>query len=122
MYDPWNLGGLNPYFFVIWGGLAPPSPYVEPPLIKSVKLLLIVGPTVLNKLQSHSRISALDAKGHCTSRLKRAMCISCHRMWTSTEGEWGPAHVDACEQREWGVKNPIFVDVINGWPLTLYNS
>ena len=29
------------------------------------------------------------------------------------EGE-GPAHVDACGQR--GVKNPIFVDVINGWP------
>jgi len=33
MYDPWNLGGLNPSFFVIWGGLAPPSPYVEPPLV-----------------------------------------------------------------------------------------
>src|SRR6218665_2881805 len=33
MYDPWNLGGLNPSFFVIWGGLAPPSPYVEPPLM-----------------------------------------------------------------------------------------
>ena len=32
MYDPWKLGGLNPSFFVIWGGLAPPSPYVEPPL------------------------------------------------------------------------------------------
>src|SRR6218665_1359317 len=31
-YNPWNLGGLNPSFFVIWGGLAPPSPYVEPPL------------------------------------------------------------------------------------------
>jgi len=27
------LGGLNPSFFVIWGGLAPPSPYVEPPLV-----------------------------------------------------------------------------------------
>src|SRR6218665_1779678 len=33
MYNPWNLGGLNPSFFVIWGGLAPPSPYVEPPLL-----------------------------------------------------------------------------------------
>jgi len=32
MYDSWNLGGLNPSFFVIWGGLAPPSPCVEPPL------------------------------------------------------------------------------------------
>ena len=27
-----EFGGLNPSFFVIWGGLAPPSPYVEPPL------------------------------------------------------------------------------------------
>jgi len=34
MYDPWKLGGLNPSFFVIWGGLAPPSPYVEPPLVR----------------------------------------------------------------------------------------
>src|SRR6218665_881563 len=32
MYHPWNLGGLNPAFFGVWGGLAPPSPYVEPPL------------------------------------------------------------------------------------------
>src|SRR6218665_3963015 len=32
MYHPWNLGGLNPSFFGIWGGLAPPSPCVEPPL------------------------------------------------------------------------------------------
>src|SRR6218665_475289 len=36
MCDPWNLGGLNPSFFVIWGGLAPPSPYVEPPLSKCI--------------------------------------------------------------------------------------
>ena len=35
MYDPWNFGGLNPSFFVIWGGLAPPSPYVEPPLVRA---------------------------------------------------------------------------------------
>src|SRR6218665_1753060 len=33
MYDPWNFGGLNPSFFVVWGGLAPLSPYVEPPLL-----------------------------------------------------------------------------------------
>src|SRR6218665_1766570 len=32
MYHPWNLGGLNPYFFGILGGLAPPRPCVEPPL------------------------------------------------------------------------------------------
>src|SRR6218665_1498979 len=30
---PLEFGGLNPSFFVIWErGLAPPSPYVEPPL------------------------------------------------------------------------------------------
>ena len=23
MYHPWNLGGLNPYFFGIWEGLPP---------------------------------------------------------------------------------------------------
>src|SRR6218665_4120042 len=39
-------------------------------------------------------------------------------MWTSTRGGEGLAHVDACGQR--GVKNPIFVDVINGWPLMHY--
>src|SRR6218665_1146152 len=31
---PLEFGGLNPSFFVIWGGLAPPSPYVEPPLLQ----------------------------------------------------------------------------------------
>ena len=39
MYDPWNFGGgLNPSFFMIWGGLAPPSPCVEPPLPLSKSL------------------------------------------------------------------------------------
>ena len=36
--------------------------------------------TVLNKLQSYSRISALGPVGHCTSHFKRAdfmSCISC---------------------------------------------
>ena len=37
----------------------------------------IINSTVLNKLQSYSRISALGQEGHCTSRFKRAMCISC---------------------------------------------
>ena len=32
MYHPWNLGGLNPSFSK-FGGLSPPSPYVEPPLM-----------------------------------------------------------------------------------------
>ena len=71
--------------------------------------------TVLNKLQLYSRISALDPEGHCTSRFKRAMCISCrphvdvHKgalwlMWT---------HVD---RREGGQESEFFVDVINRWP------
>src|SRR6218665_513472 len=33
----------------------------------------------------------------------------------STRG--GPAHVEACGQREGGQKRDFFVDVINGWPL-----
>jgi len=33
--------------------------------------------TVLNKLQSYSRISALGPEGHCTRRFKRGVCISC---------------------------------------------
>jgi len=32
-------------------------------------------------------------------------------------GEEGLAHVNACGQRGGG-KNPFFVDIINGWPLT----
>src|SRR6218665_3874243 len=31
MHHPWNWGGINPSFYIIWG-LSPPSPYVEPPL------------------------------------------------------------------------------------------
>src|SRR6218665_2676199 len=34
MYHPWNLGGLNPSFFGIWGAY-PPSPCIEPPLAPS---------------------------------------------------------------------------------------
>ena len=37
-------------------------------------------------------------------------------MCTSTRGR-GPAHVDACGHGGVGVKNPIFVYVINEWPL-----
>ena len=70
-------------------------------IFRQCKLVIkIINRTVLNKLQSYSQISALGQEGHCTSHFKRAMCISCRRMRT-------------------GVKNPIFVDVINGWPLNL---
>src|SRR6218665_3574659 len=40
-------------------------------------VIKIINSTVLNKLQSYSRILALGPKCHCTSRFKRAMCISC---------------------------------------------
>jgi len=73
---------------------------------------------VLNKLQSCSWISALGPEGHCTSRFKRARerCVfHIDRMWTSTRGLGGQAHVDTCGQREGGQKPDFFVDVINGW-------
>jgi len=66
----------------------------------------IINSTVLNKLQSYSRISALSPEGYCTSRFKRAMCISCrphvdvHKM-----SEGGLDHVDRGPEV---VKNPIF--------------
>jgi len=53
--------------------------------------------TVLNKLQSYSRISALDPEGHCTSRFKRAvyfMSTACGRP------QGGLAHVVACGHGE----------------------
>jgi len=66
---------------------------------------------VLNKLQSCSRISALGPEGHCTSRFKRVMCISCRPHVDVHKGR-SPAHVD----RGW-IKKMMFLDVINGWPL-----
>src|SRR6218665_3439956 len=33
MYDPWKLGGAKSFLFRDLGGLSPPSPYVEPPLL-----------------------------------------------------------------------------------------
>src|SRR6218665_3168348 len=43
--------------------------------------------TVLNKLQSYSRISALGLEGHCTSHFKRAMCILCQQHVDVHKGE-----------------------------------
>ena len=57
-----------------------------------------INSTVVNKLQPYVRISALGPEGHCTSRFRRAMCISCrlqldiHKgegiwlMWTHVDG------------------------------------
>src|SRR6218665_2919222 len=66
----------------------------------------------LNKLKSYSRISALGPVCHCTSRFKRAVCISCRPRVDVQMGGGGPAHVDRGSQ-----KQDFFVDVINGWPL-----
>src|SRR6218665_1051923 len=41
MYDPWNFGGAKSFIFRGLGGLAPPSPYVEPPLM----YVLLLGTT-----------------------------------------------------------------------------
>ena len=52
-------------------------------------------------------------------RFKRAMCISCQPHVDVHKGEGGSAYVDACRQGEGGQKPDFFVDVINGWPLSL---
>jgi len=58
---------------------------------------------VLNKLQSCSRISALGQEGHCTSRFKRAMCLSCRLHVDVLKG--GP---DSCGQEGGGSKSWLF--------------
>jgi len=79
-------------------------------------VIIIINSTVLNKLQSYSPISALGQEGHCTSRFKRVMCISC-RLHVDVhkgggEGVWLMwTHVDRGSQ-----KSDVFVDVINAWP------
>ena len=75
-------------------------------LVGYSSLIKITNSTVLNKLQSDSRISALGPQGHCrprpTSRFK-SVCVSCR------------PHVDHKGEGVWlmwteeGVKNLIFV-------------
>jgi len=66
-------------------------------IFRRYKLVIkIINSTVLNKLKSYSRISALGQEGHCTSPFKRAMCISCRPHVDVHKG--GLAHVDACGQ------------------------
>ena len=74
-------------------------------------VIKITNSTVLNKLQSYSRISALGPDGHCTSRFKRATCVSCGR----PNGGRGSG---SCGQGEGSQKPDFFVDIINGWTLT----
>src|SRR6218665_3239715 len=57
-------------------------------------VIKITNSTVLNNLQSYNRISALGPEGHCTSRIKRAMCISCRPCVDVHKGVGGLAHVD----------------------------
>ena len=78
-------------------------------IFQRYKLVIrITNSTVLNKLHSYSRISTLGLEGHCTSRFKRAMCISCRPHVDVHKGGEGPAHVDACGQGVGEVKNLIF--------------
>ena len=51
----------------------------------------VINSTVLNKLQSYSRISASGLVGHCrpTIRFKRAMCISCRPHVDVHKGQGG---------------------------------
>ena len=75
-------------------------------IFRLYKLVIeITNSTVLNKLQSYSRISDLGPEGHCTSRFKRVMCISCRPHVDIHKVEGGLAHVDACGE----VKNRIFL-------------
>ena len=74
-------------------------------IFRQYKLVIkIINSTVLNKLQSYGRISAVGPEGHCTSRFKRAMCISCGpHMDVHKVGEGSGSY-----GQEEGVKNPIF--------------
>ena len=63
---------------------------------------------ISKKSVTYSRMSALGPVGHCTSRFKRAVCISCRPRVDMGEAGGGP-------------KTGFFVDVINGWPLTYTN-
>ena len=66
-------------------------------------VIKIINSTVFNKLNSYSRISAIGPEGHCKSRFRRAMCISCRPHVDVHKGCL--AHVD----RGKGVKIPIFL-------------
>src|SRR6218665_657036 len=57
-------------------------------------------------IYNHRRISASGPVGHCTSRFKRAVCVSCRPRVDVHKG--GPAYVDACGQREGGHKPDSF--------------
>ena len=55
-------------------------------------------------------MSALGPVGHIVLAISRERCVfHVDRVWTSTRGKGGPAHVDACGQREGGAKNVIFL-------------
>src|SRR6218665_3558393 len=72
----------------------------------------------LNKLESYSQISALGPVGHCTIHFKRAVCISCRPCVDVHKGGGGSGPCGRMWTGEGSQKRDIFVDVINGWPLT----
>ena len=71
---------------------------------------------MLNKLQSYSRISALGPEGHCTSRLQRAVCISCG------QGGAGSKTGFFCGRHKWMTSNAISKCPGHGWPLSKAES
>jgi len=81
-------------------------------------VIKIINNTVLNKLQSYSRILALGSEGHCTSRFKRVMCISCRPHVDVHKGRGGSGLCGRMWTGGGGQKSYSFVDVINGWPPT----
>ena len=78
-------------------------------IFQRYKLVIkIINSTVLNKLQSYSRISALGPEGHCTSRFRRAMCISCRPHVDVHKGEGSAGSCGRMWTGGGEVKNPIF--------------
>src|SRR6218665_1398301 len=88
-------------------------------IFRRYKLVIkIINSTVLNKLQSYSRISALVPEGHCTSRFTRAMCISCRPacarpqegrgvwlMWTHVDRTVGVSKIRFFGRHKWMAPN-----------------
>src|SRR6218665_3910024 len=76
-----------------------PCPHCDDPLP------LCVGTSLMD--------APLGTVGHCSSRFKRAVSISCRPCVDVHKGR-GLAHVD-----RGGQKPDFFVDVLNGWPLSM---
>ena len=88
-------------------------------IFRRYKLVIkILNSTVLNKLKSYSQISALGPEGHCTSRFRRAMCISCRLDVDAHKWGGGLAYVD---KGRGGQKSDFFWTSYMDSPLGLFN-